>query len=165
MGLSPARCTLACLLVSTISVVPTPVWGQDADGAGRFELLGERLAGAGVHRLAEGPVGPVPQAGPARGRGALWGGGIGLVAGGLLGALSVSSDESDGDFGGSLVESSATGEAVVLGALVGAGIGAVLGATVFAPSPSAVESNAGLTLSIVPVAAMDRFGTVVRIGW
>ena len=164
MGLR-TRCTLACLLVSAISVAPTPISGQEADGGGRFELFGERLAGAGIHRLAEGPVGPVPQGSPSRGRGALWGAGIGLVAGGLLGAVSVSSDESDGGFGGSLVESSATGEAVVLGALVGAGIGAVLGATVFAPSPSAGEPNAGLTLSVVPVASMDRFGTVVRIGW
>ncbi|MDH3208583.1 MAG: hypothetical protein OEO79_18430 [Gemmatimonadota bacterium] len=66
-------------------------------------------------------------------RGALWGGGIGLFAGGILGGLTVGSVEGDDGFGGSLVEASATGEAVVLGALVGAVIGVVLGSTAFAP--------------------------------
>lgn len=92
--------------------------------------------------------------------GGLWGGGIGLVAGGILGGLSVESDADDGGFGG-LTEASATGEAVVLGAFVGATIGALLGATVFAPAPrqGAPSSN----LSATPMASGGAYGLVVRI--
>lgn len=100
------------------------------------------------------------QASPDRTRGALWGGGIGLVAGGLLGGLTVESDEG-GDFGGSLVEGAATGEAVVLGALTGAVIGALLGATLFAPSKARRGgSDPGRALQLVPV--MTPKGPVAR---
>lgn len=91
--------------------------------------------------------GAPPQAsGPRRARGALIGGGIGLVAGGLLGGLTVEGDGDDG-FGGGLAESAATAEAVVLGAVFGAAIGAVLGATVFAPDrPDRRETESALSL-------------------
>ena len=59
-----------------------------------------------------GDGGPTAQqeAGRNRAKGALWGGGIGLVAGGILGGLSVQSDDDDG-LGSSMVESAATGPA------------------------------------------------------
>jgi len=107
-----------------------------------------------------------PQAvGPDRSRGALWGGGIGFVTGGLLGGLTATSGDED-DFGSSLTESAVTGEAVLLGAVVGAGIGALLGATLLAPSHRPTSGDGvGLTFSIhrssPAVAASGR----VRIGW
>lgn len=98
-----------------------------------------------------------------RSRGALWGGGIGLVAGGVLGGLFVSSDEDDG-FGDSLVEGAATGEAVLLGALVGGALGAVLGATVFAPSHAgAVDADSASGFSVWPIASLRTLGFSVRI--
>jgi len=101
--------------------------------------------------------------GPDRGRGALWGAGIGLVAGGLLGGLTVRS-ETDSELGGSLAESAATGEAVILGALVGAGIGALLGATVLAPG-RAVESASDQSgaLRVTPLVSLHGFGVRVRV--
>lgn len=89
-----------------------------------------------------------------RGRGALWGAGIGFVAGGFLGVVSVESDGGD-EFGGdSLVESAATGEAFLLGALVGAGLGAILGATVFAPSSEVSEDDGtDFALRLIPIAS------------
>lgn len=97
-----------------------------------------------------------------RGKGALWGGAVGLVAGGLLGAASVESDDDDG-FGGSLVESAATGEAVVIGALVGAGLGALLGATVFAPTRTSTSSNGAMAIRVSPESQGEETG--VRIGF
>lgn len=105
------------------------------------------------------------QVGPDRARGALWGGGIGLVAGALLGGLTAQSgDEGDG-LGGTLVESAATGEAVVFGAVLGAGIGALLGATVFAPSkPASTRDRGGLALSVHPAPSMLSVAARVRVG-
>jgi hypothetical protein len=95
-------------------------------------------------------------------RGALWGGGIGLVAGGLLGGLTVESSNGDDGFGGSLVESSATGEAVILGALVGAAIGAVLGSTVFAPAHREDgEVRIGSGFSASPLTSRGAVGLMV----
>jgi hypothetical protein len=85
-----------------------------------------------------------------RRKGALWGAGVGFVAGGLLAGLSVGSEEDDG-FGESIAESALTAEAVVFGAAVGAGLGALLGATVFAPhrlTPAA--EAAGIAIRIEP---------------
>jgi hypothetical protein len=92
-----------------------------------------------------------------RGRGALWGAGIGLVAGGLLAGLSVETEDDTG-LGGGLTEASATGEAVVLGAVVGAGIGALLGATIFAPSGSERGES---RVSVTPI-ALTR-GVALRV--
>lgn len=101
------------------------------------------------------------EAGRNRLKGALWGGGIGLVAGGILGGLSVQSD--DDDPGSSLVDAAATGPAVVLGALVGAGVGALLGATVFAPSrPAPSGAEGGMAVLVAPRRAGD--GTGVSVG-
>jgi hypothetical protein len=107
---------------------------------------------------------PLQAVGRNRSRGALWGGGIGLVAGGLLGGLTATSAD-EGDFGSSLAESAITGEAVLLGAVVGAGIGALLGATVFAPAHRLASGDrVGVTFSVhrsgPTVAASGR----VRIG-
>lgn len=97
----------------------------------------------------EGAPAPQRETGRNRTKGALWGGGIGLVAGGILGGLSVQSDNDAP--GASLVESAATGPAVVLGALFGAGIGALLGATVFAPSrPPASGAPDGMAVLVAP---------------
>ena len=105
------------------------------------------------------------QTGRNRTRGALWGGGIGLVAGGILGGVTVGSDDEDG-FGGSLVESAATGEAVILGAVVGAGIGALLGATLFAPSRRATPVVASpLRFSVHPSGLVIGVSGQVGIGW
>jgi len=95
-------------------------------------------------------------------RGALWGGGIGLVAGSLLGGLTVGSADGDDGFGGSLAEASATGEAVVLGALVGAVIGAVLGSTAFAPTHAEDdESPVERGFSASPIMSHGGIGLVV----
>jgi hypothetical protein len=104
------------------------------------------------------------QVGLDRARGALWGGGIGLVGGALLGGLTAQSgDEGDG-LGDTLAESAATGEAVVLGAVLGAGIGAVLGATVFAPSkPALSRAGGGLALSVHPAPFMLSVAARVRV--
>lgn len=99
-----------------------------------------------------------------RTRGALWGGGIGLVGGGLLGGLTVGSDDESG-LGGSLTESAATGEAVLFGAVVGAGIGALLGATIFAPAHSSgVVDGGGMSLTVHPKGAAIALLGRVRIG-
>jgi hypothetical protein len=122
------------------------------------------LAAAEVHDAR--PIGQAApqQAGPDRIRGALWGGGIGLVAGGLLGGLTAGSDD-DGGFGDSLVESAATGEAVLLGAVGGAVIGALLGATVFAPSHRSASHPAGaMRLSVHPMGAVIGVSGEVGIG-
>ena len=94
-----------------------------------------------------------------RRRGALWGAGIGLVAGGVLGGLSVQSDDEDG-YGAGLAEAAATGAAVVLGAILGAGLGAVLGATVFAPSTSL---PAGHAMRVAPMVAPHGVGLHLRV--
>jgi len=90
-----------------------------------------------------------------RTKGAVWGGAIGLVAGGILGGVSVDSDS--GDSG--LTESAATGEAVVLGAVLGAGIGALLGATLFAPDRPSSER----AFSVAPLVGIHAAGVVVRL--
>jgi hypothetical protein len=101
-----------------------------------------------------------------RGKGALWGAGLGLVAGGLLAALTVSSDEDDGLGGGGLAESAATAEGVVFGALLGAGLGAVLGATVFAPSRSGGAAGGGnLAVHVAPRSLPDGAGVGVGLRW
>jgi len=107
---------------------------------------------------------PPQQVGRNRTRGALWGGGIGLVAGGLWGGLTVGSG-TEGGFGGSLTESAATGEAVLLGALVGAGMGALLGATIFAPAERSEPSGSGaVSLAVHPSWAGIALAGRVRIG-
>ena len=118
-------------------------------------------AGAGV---AEDPPNPLQGERPrrARVRGALIGGGIGLVAGGVLGGLSVSSDADEG-FGGSLVESAATAEAVMLGAVVGAGVGVILGATVFAPAKR-VAPTAAFRSTRTSGSGLNTSGRQVRLG-
>ena len=119
-------------------------WGV---GGLSFQAPGAWAAAA----LDRGPT-PPQEVGRNRTRGALWGGGIGLVAGGLLGGLTVGLDDEDG-FGGSVTESAATGEAVLLGAVVGAGIGALLGSTIFAPaqrSEAAVSRTLGLAVRPSP---------------
>lgn len=77
-------------------------------------------------------------AGRKRGKAALIGGGIGLVAGVLLGGLT--SGDCVGDCadpynvgGGDLAEANATAEGALLGGLVLGGIGAAVGALFFAP--------------------------------
>lgn len=110
------------------------------------------------------PAAPPQQVGSDRTRGALWGGGIGLVGGGLLGGLTVGSDD-EGGVGGSLTESAATGEAVLLGAMVGAGIGALLGATIFAPAhPPGAPDGGGMSLTVHPIGAAIALTGRVRIG-
>ena len=93
----------------------------------------------------QGPLQESP--GKTRRKGALWGGGIGLVAVGLLAGLSVDAEE-EGAFG-ELVEAAVTPAAVLAGAVLGAGIGALLGATVFAPSHSPGAGNAILVAPTV----------------
>ena len=93
-----------------------------------------------------------------RSKGALWGGAIGLVGGGILGGISVES-ESNGVADGGLVEASATGEAVILGALAGAGIGALLGATVFAPA----GPRAASAFRVTPLVGLRQTGVIVRL--
>lgn len=117
-------------------------------------------AAPAVAQLSD-PAIPQTESRPNRGRGALWGAGIGLVAGGLLGALTLESD-GDGDIGSGLADAAATGEALVFGALVGAGIGALLGATVFAPSRSPADERA---LRLTPTVGWDRVGLRARIRW
>jgi hypothetical protein len=99
-----------------------------------------------------------------RGKGALWGATLGLVAGGLLAGLTASSEEDDGFGGGGLAESAATVEGVVFGALLGAGLGAILGATVFAPSRSRGSAGGGnLAVHVAPrPRAEDGVGVGLR---
>lgn len=102
-----------------------------------------------------------------RAKGALWGAGLGLVAGGLLAALTASSEEDDGFGGEGLAESATTAEGVVFGALLGAGLGAILGATVFAPSRSpgsAGGRNLAVNVSPRPGADGARVGVGLRWG-
>lgn len=107
---------------------------------------------------------PPQQVGRNRTRGAMWGGGIGLVAGGLVGGLSADADDGGG-FDGSLTESAATGEAVLLGAVVGAGIGALLGATILAPSHRSTSADGdALRLSLHPSGPAVVVSGRVRIG-
>lgn len=101
-----------------------------------------------------------------RGKGALWGAGLGLVAGGLLAGLTASSEEDDGFGGGGLAESATTAQAVVLGALLGAGLGAILGATVFAPSRSGGAAGGGnLAVHVAPRPRGDGGGVGVGLRW
>jgi hypothetical protein len=86
------------------------------------------------------------------------------VAGGLLGGLTAGSGD-DGDFGDSLTESAAVGEAVVLGAVVGAAIGALLGATLFAPSGRSSAGDGGaLSLSVHPSGSAIAVTGQLRVG-
>ena len=118
---------------------------------------------AAASALRDGAIRLQDAEGPRRGRGALWGAGIGLVAGGLLGGLTVGSDE---DVGGSLVESAATGEAVLLGAALGGAVGALLGATVFAPGGEAPDSDrAAPSVAIRPWLSPERVGLAARVAW
>lgn len=101
-----------------------------------------------------------------RRKGALWGAGVGFVAGGLLAGLSVGSEEDDGFVGESIAESALTAEAVVFGAVVGAGLGALLGATVFAPHrrTPAAEST-GMAIRIEPRSDGDGTGLGFGLRW
>jgi hypothetical protein len=68
------------------------------------------------------------------------------------------------DFGGSLVEASATGEAVVMGALAGAVLGALLGATVVAPAhrlDGGTRADSGV--SATPITSSAGFGVALRV--
>lgn len=101
-----------------------------------------------------------------RGKGALWGAGLGLVAGGLLAGLTASSEEDEGFGGEGLAESAATVEGVVFGALLGAGLGAILGATVFAPSRSdGSAGGGGLAVRVATRPRADGAGVGVGLQW
>lgn len=133
-------------------VAPLPALRAPLPDAGAAPWLASAIGSGGT------AVAPRQEVRRDRRKGALWGGGIGLVAGGLLGGLTVESDDGDG-----LVESAATGEAVVLGALVGAGLGALLGATVFAPSRP-MPSGAERGMAVVVAPRRDGDGSGVRVG-
>ncbi len=161
------RLTFRVLVVlATVStMVPSGAEAQstqpDGGGAGVFTL--RPLIGSALLDVLTAPREEPQHVGRDRTRGALWGGGIGLVAGGLLSGLSVGSDDENDGFGGSLVGSAATGEAVILGAVLGAGIGALLGATVFAPSrPSAAGDGGGMALSVHPT--LSGLSVAARVG-
>jgi hypothetical protein len=118
-----------------LAVLPAAVAAQPTASASSVLASPPRSSIALEFVDASGPwTQPVGDVARNRTRGAVWGGGIGLLAGGLLGGLTVQSDDEGDGFGGSPLEGAATGEAVILGAVVGAGIGALLGATVFAPA-------------------------------
>ena len=122
------------------------------------------LAGSVLHGSPSAWLEPPQAVGHDRRRGAFWGGGIGFVAGGLLGGLTATSGDED-DFGSSLTESAVTGEAVLLGAVVGAGIGALVGATLLAPSHRLTSGHGvGLTFSIHRASPAVAASGRVRLG-
>lgn len=146
---------LACLLLCP--AIPVGAQQTGSPDSGRLSPAFQARPLPGPVRRFEGVPSVVPPQAETvvhRRRGALWGAGIGLVAGGILGGLSVQSDDEDG-YGAGLAEAAATGAAVVLGAILGAGLGAVLGATVFAPSTSLA---AGHEMRVAPMVAPHGLG-------
>lgn len=147
---------IVCIPVSVVSgqtwsPLPEPVADQPA-------VAGFVRTGVDANRIGVAQTG-----GRRRARGALIGGGIGLVAGGILGGLTVTSDDGGDGFGGSLAEGAATAEAVMLGAVVGAGLGAILGATVFAPKVrTSGTSDGALAVTVIP--RFDATGPGVSVG-
>lgn len=145
---SPTWAPTPPLAESALQAVGGPLW----PGAGTAHADEAFLAFQSVERN--------------RGKGALWGAGLGLVAGGVLAGLTMSSDDEDDAFGESLGEDAAATEAVVFGALVGAGLGAILGATVFAPSRSDGAAGGGnLAVHFAPRLRTDGAGVGVGLRW
>lgn len=129
--------TSALLILAACSALAGPAMAQS------HPLLTSAGAAALTPPMPAQPdLPPAGQESPGKNRkkGALWGGGIGLVAGGVLAGLSVESEE-EGPLG-EIVEAAVTPAAVLVGAVLGAGIGALLGATVFAPSHSPASGSA-----------------------
>lgn len=128
---SPTSAPTPSLAASTLLAGGGPIW----PGAGAVYADDAPLAFQSVERN--------------RGKGALWGAGLGLVAGGVLAA-----------------EDGAPPWGVVIGALMVAGLGAVLGATVFAPSRSGGTAGGGnLAVHVAPRSLADGPGVGVGLRW
>lgn len=146
----------ALVLVSALASAAVPASGQESL---QFAVTGVPPGFRPVGAALMEPH-PPPQQSPGKNRakGALWGGGIGLVSGGLLAALTIRSDE--GGAVGDFVEDALTPAAVVAGALGGAAIGALLGATIFAPSRDASGAS---SLVLAPGRSTVRAGVRLRV--
>ena len=157
---SPGRFLLSALLLATLAW-PIGLGGQNIRDLG----IGDRVRvtpseGASVKGSFQelGPVGltvldssanpfviPISSlrtlevaAGRRRGIGAVFGGGVGLVAGVLIGAATSGDcvgdcDDPYGVGGGDLAEASAVGMGALLGGVILGGVGAGIGAVFFAP--------------------------------
>lgn len=143
-------------LVAALATAAFPASGQ---GSLQFAVTGVPPGFRPVTAaLGDPPAPPQESPGKNRTKGALWGGGIGLVAGGLLAALTIQTDE--GGAVGDVVEDALTPVAVVMGAVGGAAIGALLGATVFAPSRDAPRTS---DLVVGPDRSGVRAGVRLRV--